>query len=195
MSGGAVARLLTGRKVLLCHIRLLVQAICVQVYPANQNGIIPNMTSEIIVQTAEELIELGVTLGSLLRGGETIELVGDIGAGKTTLTKGLARGMGIAEEVQSPTFTLSRVYDAPNGRRLAHYDFYRLQDAGIMKMELSEAMCDPQTITVIEWSDVVNDVLPADVLQIIIQTQTDNSRKLILKSSGDKSRRIMEGLQ
>ena len=107
-----------------------------QVYPANQNGIIPNMTSEIIVQTAEELIELGVTLGSLLRGGETIELVGDIGAGKTTLTKGLARGMGIAEEVQSPTFTLSRVYDAPNGRRLAHYDFYRLNNAGIMQAEL-----------------------------------------------------------
>ena len=76
-----------------------------------------------------------------------------------------------------------------------HTMIYRLQDAGIMKMELSEAMCDPQTITVIEWSDVVNDVLPADVLQIIIQTQTDNSRKLILKSSGDKSRRIMEGLQ
>ena len=72
MSGGAAARLLTGRKVLLRHIRLLVQAVCVQVYPANQNGIIPNMTSEIIVQTAEELIELGVTLGSLLRGGETI---------------------------------------------------------------------------------------------------------------------------
>ena len=99
MSGGAAARLLTGRKVLLRHIRLLVQAVCVQVYPANQNGIIPNMTSEIIVQTAEELIELGVTLGSLLRGGETIELVGDIGAGKTTLTKGLYwRGQNNADK-------------------------------------------------------------------------------------------------
>ena len=142
MSGGIAAGLLTGRKVLLCHIRLLVQVICVQVYPANQNGIIPNMTSEIIVQTAEELIELGVTLGSLLRGGETIELIGDIGAGKTTLTKGLARGMGIAEEVQSPTFTLSRVYDAPNGRRLAHYDLICIANSITASLRCRARQCD-----------------------------------------------------
>ena len=147
------------------------------------------------MQTADDLIQFGAKLGGLLHGGETLELVGDIGAGKTTLTKGLARGLQIDDEVQSPTFTISRNYEAADGLRLAHYDFYRLPDAGIMKMELSEAMCDPQTITVIEWSDVVNDVLPADVLQIIIQTQTDNSRKLILKSSGDKSHRILEELQ
>ena len=186
--------LLTGRKVLLCHIRLLVQVICVQVYPANQNGIIPNMTSEIIVQTAEELIELGVTLGSLLRGGETIELVGDIGAGKTMLTKGLARGMGIAEEVQSPTFTLSRVYDAPNGRRLAHYDFYRLNNAGIMQAELAEVVQDARTVTVIEWAAVVGDVLPDDTLRITICVQADDTRRLELEAGGKCSKHIVQEL-
>lgn len=194
MSGGVAAGLLTGRKVLLCHIRLLVQVICVQVYPANQNGIIPNMTSEIIVQTAEELIELGATLGSLLRGGETIELVGDIGAGKTTLTKGLARGMGIAEEVQSPTFTLSRVYDAPNGRRLAHYDFYRLNNAGIMQAELAEVVQDARTVTVIEWAAVVGDVLPDDTLRITICVQADDTRRLELEAGGECSKHIVQEL-
>lgn len=153
------------------------------------------MNLEVTLRTVDDLVNFGAKIGGLLLGGETLELIGDIGAGKTTLTKGLARGLQIEDEIQSPTFTISRNYEAPNGLRLAHYDFYRLQDAGIMKMELSEAMCDPQTITVIEWSGVVNDVLPGDVLQITIQTQTDNSRKLILKSSGDKSRRILEELQ
>ena len=164
MSGGAAAGLLTGRKVLLCHIRLLVQVICVQVYPANQNGIIPNMTSEIIVQTAEEL------------------------------TKGLARGMGIAEEVQSPTFTLSRVYDAPNGRWLAHYDFYRLNNAGIMQAELAEVVQDAQTVTVIEWAAVVGDVLPDDTLRITIRVQADDTRRLELEAGGECSKHIVQEL-
>ena len=153
------------------------------------------MTNKITVQTAAELIELGEKLGALLGGGEVIELAGDIGAGKTTLTKGLARGLQIDDEVQSPTFTISRNYEAADGLRLAHYDFYRLPDAGIMKMELDEAIHDSHTITVIEWSDVVNNVLPTDVLQIVIQVQPDDSRKLTLKSSGEKSYRIVEKLR
>ena len=64
------------------------------------------MTNKITVQTAAELIELGEKLGALLGGGEVIELAGDIGAGKTTFTKGVARGMKITDDVQSPTFTI-----------------------------------------------------------------------------------------
>jgi tRNA threonylcarbamoyladenosine biosynthesis protein TsaE len=94
--------------------------------------------------------DFGARLGAKLSGGEVIELVGDIGAGKTTFTKGLARGLGVSDDVQSPTFTISRIYETPSGIRLAHYDFYRLQDAGVMQMELAESVCDPHTITVIE---------------------------------------------
>ena len=100
--------------------------------------------------------------------------------------------MGIVEEVQSPTFTLSRVYDAPNGCRLAHYDFYRLNDAGIMRAELTEAMQDVRTVTVIEWATVVDDVLPNDVLQITIHVQVDDTRRLELSAGGDSGKRIVQ---
>lgn len=150
------------------------------------------MTNKITVQTAAELIELGEKLGALLGGGEVIELAGDIGAGKTTFTKGVARGMKIIDDVQSPTFTISRNYDAPSGLRLAHYDFYRLRDAGIMKMELDEAMHDPGTVTVIEWSGIVNDVLPADALRIAIAVQPDDSRLVAFEGSGKTQRLIKE---
>ena len=151
------------------------------------------MTNKITVQTAAELIELGEKLGALLGGGEVIELAGDIGAGKTTFTKGVARGMKITDDVQSPTFTISRNYDAPSGLRLAHYDFYRLRDAGIMKMELDEAMHDPGAVTVIEWSDIVTDVLPADALRITIAVQPDDSR-LVTFEGGGKTRRLIKEL-
>lgn len=150
------------------------------------------MTNKITVQTAAELIELGEKLGALLGGGEVIELAGDIGAGKTTFTKGVARGMKITDDVQSPTFTISRNYDAPSGLRLAHYDFYRLRDAGIMKMELDEAMHDPGTVTVIEWSGIVNDVLPADALRIAIAVHPDDSRLVTFEGGGKTQRLIKE---
>jgi len=94
------------------------------------------------VKNEAEMKLLGAKLGRLLRGGEIIELIGDVGAGKTTLTKGIAAGLGIDEDVQSPSFTISRVYDTPLKLRLAHYDFYRLHDPGIMAGERNETMRD-----------------------------------------------------
>jgi tRNA threonylcarbamoyladenosine biosynthesis protein TsaE len=117
-------------------------------------------------------------LGALLRGGEVIELVGDVGAGKTTFTKGLALGLGVEEDVQSPSFTISRVYDARDGLALAHYDFYRLADAGILRDELREAIHDPTIITVIEWADIVEGVLPEDRIRITFSTPSESERLL-----------------
>src|SRR5688572_15811906 len=76
------------------------------------------------------------TIGSQLKGGEIIELIGDVGAGKTTFARGLARGVGSTDRVTSPTFTVSNVYES--GRIiLKHYDFYRLNDLAIIKNELA----------------------------------------------------------
>lgn len=125
----------------------------------------------------------GKRLGSKLSGGEVIELVGDVGAGKTTLTKGIAVGLGIEEDVQSPSFTISRVYDARDELRLAHYDFYRLHDAGIMADELRETIHDPRSVTILEWANVVEGVLPEKRLTIQITTPTETTRQLTL--SGD----------
>lgn len=138
------------------------------------------------------MMTFGNKLGAVLRGGEVIELIGDIGAGKTTLTKGIAQGLGVKDDVQSPTFTISRTYTAGNDLVLAHYDFYRLVDAGIMTMELHESVSDPHIVTVLEWAGIVAGVLPKDTLTIRIESMTELSRRVTLTAGGAKARRLME---
>jgi tRNA threonylcarbamoyladenosine biosynthesis protein TsaE len=141
-----------------------------------------------------EMKDLGHRIGGFLKGGETIELIGDVGAGKTTLTKGIAKGLDIDEDVQSPSFTISRVYDTSSGLRLAHYDFYRLHDPGIMAAEMHETMNDPKTVTIIEWADIVAGVLPADRLSISITPVSETARRVELKAGGEGSRVLLEKL-
>lgn len=138
---------------------------------------------------------LGSRLGKLLEGGEIIELVGDVGAGKTTLTKGIADGMGVDDDVQSPSFTINRVYDTPSSLQLAHYDFYRLHDAGIMAAELQETANDKQTVTIIEWAEIVKGVLPKDRLTVTITSPTEETRQLQWQTGGPNSQKLMEKLQ
>lgn len=143
--------------------------------------------------TPDDTARFGEKLGAALKGGEVIELVGDIGAGKTALTKGIARGMGISEEVQSPTFTISRVYDVPNSRlRLAHYDFYRLEDAGILSVELQEATADQHSVAVIEWAGIVDDVLPADRLTVRLEATKEDGRTADVSSGGPVCHALIE---
>lgn len=137
----------------------------------------------------------GESIGKLLSGGEVIELVGDVGAGKTTFVKGLAMGMGVDDEVQSPSFTISRVYNCLNGLRLTHYDFYRLSDAGIMSNELKEDLEDQNVVVVIEWGGLVSGVLPADRLRINMKMISDNERELELVADGNKSKSILERIE
>lgn len=145
--------------------------------------------------TSEDAMKaFGVRLGALLAGGEVLELVGDVGAGKTTLTKGIAAGMGVSEDVQSPSFTISRVYDGRDDMQLAHYDFYRLGDAGIMADELHETIHDPRTTTVIEWAGIVSGVLPADHVTLSITSPGETVRLIELAAGGEVSRRLLENL-
>lgn len=148
----------------------------------------------IIVTNESAMRQFGERLGTMLVGGEVIELVGDVGAGKTTFVRGLAAGMGISEAIQSPSFTVNRLYDAPNGLRLTHYDFYRLDEAGIMADELGEAVNDKSTVVVIEWADAVADVLPAERLTIAIQSTGESERMLLLSAHGQSSARLVEQL-
>lgn len=138
------------------------------------------------------LIDLGKNIGSRLVGGDCLELVGDVGAGKTTLTKGIARGMGSNEIIQSPTFTISNLYDMPDGLQLVHYDFYRLQDAGIMAHELAETTRDATSVTVVEWSDIVAGVLPEERLRIEIIAPTPDSRQVTLIAHGKRAHAITQ---
>ena len=130
------------------------------------------------VASEQETKALGEKLAAALVGGEVFELIGDVGAGKTTFVKGLAAGLGIEDDIQSPSFTISRVYDARDNLQLVHYDFYRLNDAGIMADELRETVSDPLTVTVIEWADIVEGVLPTGHFTLRFTSPTETSRTI-----------------
>lgn len=148
------------------------------------------------INSLDEMTAFGVRIASYLRGGEVLELVGDVGAGKTTFTKGLARGMGIKDAVQSPTFTISREYDTATELRLVHYDFYRLNEAGIMAEELADSLANPHNITVVEWAETVMSVLPEDRLTVTINLVADdeNAREVFLTAGGVLSQKLLVGV-
>jgi tRNA threonylcarbamoyladenosine biosynthesis protein TsaE len=139
------------------------------------------------VKSAQDMHVLGRKIGECFRGGEVVELIGDVGAGKTTLTKGIAEGLGIDDEVQSPTFTISRVYPARDDLILAHYDFYRLNDnAGVMNDELYESVHDKTVITIVEWAKVVEGVMPQERTTIEIVATSETGRRVTITSQDDR---------
>ena len=142
------------------------------------------------VKCEDETKSLGFAIGLALTGGEVIEMVGDVGTGKTTLVKGIAVGLGIDEYIQSPSFTINRVYEGRDEIKLSHYDFYRLDDAGIMADELGEEITDPSVVTIIEWAGVVEGVLPVDRLSILITSPSETARKFEITSGGEVSRKL-----
>lgn len=126
-----------------------------------------------------ETEQLAEKIGVQLRGGEIIELVGDVGAGKTAFVRGLTRGTGSQDRVSSPTFTISNIYSSQK-INLYHYDFYRLDDFKIIKNELTEVVSDPKNSVVLEWAEEVKDALPDDYIRIYITTDGENSRNFNL---------------
>jgi tRNA threonylcarbamoyladenosine biosynthesis protein TsaE len=112
-------------------------------------------------------------LGSRLKGGEVIELRADLGGGKTTFVRGLAKGAGSTDNVTSPTFTLSRIYKAKKFQ-IHHLDFYRLEDPGILAGQLAESI-DDNNVVVIEWADIVKNILSKTHISIEFKP-TANSR-------------------
>lgn len=104
-------------------------------------------------------------------------MVSDLGGGKTTFVRGMARGAGSQDKVASPTFTISKVYDCPDFQ-IHHFDFYRLPEPGVMADELAEAAGDPHIVTVIEWADVVQHVLPEKRLTIRFTQTPEGDREV-----------------
>ena len=125
-------------------------------------------------------MRLAGKIGRNMRGGETIELVSDLGGGKTAFVRGLANGMGSRDTVRSPSFTLSNQYRAGN-RTLYHFDFHRLREPGIMRDELAEILSDPQAVVAVEWAGIVDDVLPPARLTVRIAATAETERKFIFE--------------
>ena len=136
---------------------------------------------KIDLNNLENTMAFGRAVGECLRGGEVFELVGDVGAGKTSFTKGLGAGLAVEDDVQSPSFTLSRVYEARDGLQLHHYDFYRLTEPGVLAHELAESLDSPEAVTVIEWAETVADVLPENRIVLIFYVDESDDQKRQIK--------------
>jgi tRNA threonylcarbamoyladenosine biosynthesis protein TsaE len=121
---------------------------------------------------------LGAAVASLARPGDLLLLAGDLGAVKTAFAQGFARGLGVTDQVVSPTFTISRQYDG-TALTLNHLDVYRLdhlQEA--IDLGLSELIDDDSGVTLIEWGDVVIPTLPADFLEVRLAYGFDDDERL-----------------
>ncbi len=139
-------------------------------------------TLQIISEGLEDTLSLGEKIGQKLKGGEVIELVGDVGSGKTVFVRGLAKGAGSSDSVASPSFTISRVYNCDDFT-INHFDFYRLEDAGLMKAEITDVIGDERAVVAVEWSDIVSDVMPSTKVNISFTVTDEDKRKISIRLS------------
>ena len=148
------------------------------------------MEKVINVNNQMETIALGKRLGALLQPCMLLTLSGDLGAGKTTFTKGIGQGLGITKVINSPTFTILKQYQ---GRlNLSHFDAYRLEgqddDLGF------EEIFDSDDVSVVEWANFIEDILPDERLEIIINKIDEDARKFKFIAKGKKYEQILEVL-
>jgi tRNA threonylcarbamoyladenosine biosynthesis protein TsaE len=141
----------------------------------------------IVVETgsADETRAFGERLAALLRSGDVVLLRGDLGAGKTTLTQGIAKGLGIADYVQSPTFILVAEYDgrAADGTplRLYHLDLYRLEGSGDLEsIGFEDYLAPVDGVSVVEWPERASDELPEEHLLVRLEPLDGDRRRLSL---------------
>lgn len=134
-----------------------------------------------ITRNEKETYELGIRLGEILTGGMVLSLNGDLGAGKTHFTKGIAVGLTIEDYITSPSFTILNEYE---GRLpLHHFDVYRIDDIDEMYEIGFEEYLFGDGICVVEWGDIVRDMLPKDTIYVSISRLDDNTREIFIKEN------------
>jgi tRNA threonylcarbamoyladenosine biosynthesis protein TsaE len=142
--------------------------------------------TELVAATAEDMQALGRRIAEQLRPGDLVVLTGDLGAGKTTLTQGIARGLGVKDQVTSPTFTLVHAYDSgPAATTLLHADVYRLETLQeIIDLALPE-LIDEGAVLVVEWGEEAAPALLPDYLAIRIEFgHAEDERSVALRPAG-----------
>ena len=156
----------------------------------------PGVTRELVVPTADDMRAVGALIGSTCRGGDVLVLSGDLGAGKTTFTQGLATGLGIDERVTSPTFVISRVHaNDSGGPGLVHVDAYRVGSA----LELDDLDLDADlatSVVVVEWGGGLAERLSEERLDIVITRSDDDAdeqRVMRLAPHGARWQSALEG--
>lgn len=137
---------------------------------------------ELITHSTEETARLAERLATFVEAGTVITLNGDLGAGKTTFTKGFAKGLGVKRNVNSPTFTIMKQYQ---GRLpLYHMDVYRLEETGD-DIGLEEYILG-DGVAVVEWSNLIEESLPTERLAITIERVGDESRRVTFTPTGQR---------
>ena len=136
------------------------------------------MDRTVVCAKAEDMENLGRSIGDQCRPGSVISLRGSLGAGKTVFAKGVARSLGIEEAIVSPTFTLVQEYE---GRiPMYHMDLYRITSEDDFQIMGGEDMLYSDGVCLIEWSEVIDDMLPKNTLYVQIEVNDDQSRTVRL---------------
>lgn len=137
-----------------------------------------------ISRSEKETREIAKKFVTSLKAGATIGLIGDLGAGKTSFTKGVAQALGIKTTITSPTFVLMRVYKTKHTiiKHLVHVDAYRIKSAQSLKaIGLEDYIRDSEALVIIEWADLATKILPRNAQIISFKHTEENSREIILK--------------
>ena len=130
-----------------------------------------------ISRSAEDTEKIALELGKTLKAGDIVLYEGDLGAGKTTFTKGLARALGVDDVVTSPTFALVNEYSGKIP--LFHFDVYRLADSDeFIEIGGEEYFYEKNGVSIIEWADIVEDILPEDTKYIYIEYGADENERI-----------------
>jgi len=139
------------------------------------------MTMFFTSQQPEATVQLGKQIASLLKPGMVVALEGDLGTGKTVISRGIARGLGVTSPVTSPTFTVAQEYALPGNRFLYHLDMYRIDDENsALAFGIDEFLFTPNAITIVEWPERIRGLLAADqrLLNIHLQHVNEIQRRL-----------------
>ncbi len=135
-----------------------------------------------ITKNTEQTIELGKKIGSKLLAGDVILLVGDLSAGKTTITKGIGQALGVTKVINSPTFTIVKVYKGQIP--LYHLDLYRLD--GVNEDFDLEEYFEGDGVAVVEWPTQASELLPKEYIKIELLRLDENEREISLTTVGKK---------
>lgn len=129
-----------------------------------------------ISHSEKETEDIGYRFGKALRRGDVVSLTGSLGAGKTVLAKGIARALSIEEAIVSPTFTIVQEYDGT--QKLYHLDLYRLSGDDEFESMGGEEFLYPDGITLIEWAEKIEDMMPDDAFHVTVAILEDGSRSI-----------------
>jgi tRNA threonylcarbamoyladenosine biosynthesis protein TsaE len=143
---------------------------------------------EKITKNEKETLDFATKYAQNLKPGEIIGLIGDLGAGKTIFTKGLAQGLGINQNISSPTFNIMRLYEIrdnavnPDIKKFCHIDAYRVENEfEIIDIGAEDYIGQKDTVTIVEWADNIRDILPGRTTIINIKILENKERKITIK--------------